>query len=195
MKNIRVLLLFVGVLMIGLGPSLTERVRAQSNQAAANASANVVKPIKLDKLWPLSFGILVPTSAAGAVQMVVSDLAVDAVTQAYINRTPTPLGGVTVLANQEGGTAPGPAIFKASGAKDYFFGITLPNNILVQLSTTDVVADPLLLDNFISNIGLSGQLTGGIGQMYFAVGATLHLEAHQAAGSYTGDFPVTVFYN
>jgi X-X-X-Leu-X-X-Gly heptad repeat protein len=80
------------------------------------------------------------------------------------------------------------AQFTVTGQAATAFTVTLP----ADGATTIANGSNTMGVNFTLNTG-AGALTSGTEQIY--VGGTLSVSATQAAGSYTGTFPVTVAYN
>jgi len=183
------LIVAIGILIAQ--PKLFAQSQSSDNGAA---DATLCVPIHLQHIWPLSFGNLVPSPTAGTATIGAA-MADGSFTNNHVAENPTTDAHVTALVNQEGSTDPGPATFWVTGDKNLYYSITLPNEVTVYITTFDVVAPPMQVDNFVCNIGSTGQLKYGLGQQYFAVGGTLHVGANQPAAYYTGEFPVTVAYN
>lgn len=96
-------------------------------------------------------------------------------------------GGVVLIAISEGEAAQ----FTISGDPDFTYSISLPSDGTVALD--DGAGHSMEITGFTSHPALTGQLSGG-GSQALAIGATLNVGAHQPAGNYAGDFPVTVNY-
>ena len=92
----------------------------------------------------------------------------------------TVTGGATDL-----GGADGAARFRVSGTKNTSYSCTLPGSILVTSG-----ANSATVDTFTTSPGLTGNL-GPSGKVTIDIGATLHLAAGQAAGTYSGTFDLT----
>jgi hypothetical protein len=150
----------------------TQRVNAQSSATAnAQATATIVTPISISKTGgDLAFGKIVPSSTAGTVIV-------------------TPVGdisatdGATIFQNN----AHSATTFKVSGESGAAYTLTF---------SADPLEGPtgsanMTVDTFTHNANLT--LAGG--EETFGVGATLHVDADQAAGEYAGEFTVTVAYN
>ncbi len=84
------------------------------------------------------------------------------------------LGGPTVAAR-----------FRVSGTKNTSYSCTLPGSIQVTSG-----ANSATVDTFATSPGLTGNL-GPSGKVTIDIGATLHLAANQAAGTYNGTFDLT----
>ena len=149
---------------------------AQVN-ATATSAATIITPISFGSITNMNFGNVAVNSSAGTVVLTSTN-----------SRTPT--GGVTLPVTT--GTVAA-ASFVVNGAADYTFAITIP---AVDAVTTidDNAGHTMTVDNW-STPSATGTLT--LGTATFAVGATLHVGATQAVGSYLSDIPfqVTVNYN
>lgn len=180
-------------LIVAIGMLIAPKLFAQASSSDnGQATATIIIPIHLQHLWPLSFGFLVPSPTAGTATIGAA-MADGSFTNNQVAEDPTTDAHVTALVNQEGSQDPGPATFWVTGDKNLYYTITLPSSTTV--TTFDVVAPPMVVDNFICNLGSTGQLIYGLGQQYFAVGGTLHVGANQPAAHYQGTFPVSVAYN
>ena len=96
------------------------------------------------------------------------------------SRTPT-----NVILPSVAGTVTA-AEFTVTGLSDATYSITFPNS-----TTITNAGNTMTIDNYTENA--TNILTGG--SETFKVGATLNVNADQAAGAYTGNFIVTVDYN
>ncbi len=140
---------------------------AQSNDSAtANAAADIVSPIDIEPVSDLNFG-KVANNTAGTV-VVATD------------------GNASGLA-QIGTTSTTAANFNVTAANGFSYKISLPES--VELASG---ANKITVDTFVHNAGSTPKGTGNAETL--AVGATLNVEANQAAGAYTGTFDVTVTY-
>lgn len=198
----RIKLAIVSGLLIGLSS-----VSFAQNSANASATANaiVVKPIRLTWNQPLAFGNLTtPTTNATSVMDVTG---VNVTNASYYAKLPTNTNcnTMSVGTNIFGGDgSPGPAIFTVNGQLNFTFAVTLPTGgaIPVKLANNTQVSADLLLDNLTccvggngGNPGLTGILSNGTGNQFFAVGGTLHIPANTPSGWYQGTFDVSVQYN
>jgi hypothetical protein len=157
---------------------LATGVFAQGNptaSATATASANVVQPLEIVKTADLAFGNLASGTAAGTVT-----IATDG------SRTAT--GGVSLIA---AGSVQNAAAFDINGFADASFDIELPASIVIE--TEDGTAS-MTVDGFVSSLGADSVLDAN-GEANLEVGATLNVDAQQAAGLYSGTFDVIVAYN
>lgn len=138
----------------------------------ADGLVSVGDPIFISKTRDLDFGNIVPGSLGGPVQM--------------------STGGLRTLG---GDLAPGPpadegaAIFLVTGVPGESYSILLPDPFYLQGA-----GDDMLVDGIASTPSGSGVLGVG-GDQSFGVGATLHVGANQAPGTYSQSFDVTVAYN
>lgn len=160
--------------------SLTALAVASSASAQASASATgtasvtIIAPITLTKNVDLVFGSVVKDGTAAAT----------VVMPASASPTPVPTGATLVINQSAARTA---AKFTAGGTATQTYSITLPSSAVTLTGTTA----GLTVDTFTKSVA-----TGSIGDGGFYVGATLNLPSGAiAAGSYTGNFDVTVAYN
>jgi hypothetical protein len=96
----------------------------------------------------------------------------------------TSSGGVTLASSSFGA-----ARFTVSGNPNLSFAILLP---ATQALTGG--GEPLVVDTFQSFPSETGILDGS-GNRILELGATIHIPANQARGTYSGSFEVTVTYN
>lgn len=151
-------------------------VSAQTNSATDNdatAAANIIAPITVAQTTGLDFGNIIPATTAGTVVMTTGNV-----------RTST--GDVTLQPAVPGQSA----VFNVTGLEDALYSISLPADNTVSLTGT---GDPMFLTGFNHSAGATPQITGG--NVNFSVGATLNVNASQAAGQYNGTYEVTVTYN
>lgn len=150
------------------------RVNAQVS-SSATSSANLLGPISIAKVTDMSFGNLAVSPALNGTIILSS------------NSTRTATGGVTLPAITGVVTA---ARFVVSGEAGTTYSINLPAAISLASGSNF-----MNVDTFTSTPSASGSLTTGTEDLY--VGATLHVNAMQAAGIYTNttDLVVSVNYN
>ncbi|MBE0661526.1 MAG: DUF4402 domain-containing protein [Bacteroidales bacterium] len=166
----KLIALFAGLFLMTIA---VENVNAQYNVSdQATATAFIITPISIEKIEDLAFGNIIASATIGTVTVDVSN-----------NRTQA--GGATFP------TVPGTissAEFTATGFSGAVYSITLPADGAIKLSG---VGPDMELTAFVHNA--EEVLTGGTET--FQVGATLNVNADQAAGAYTGVFDVIVNYN
>lgn len=85
--------------------------------------------------------------------------------------------------------APTAGDFDVAGAGNLAYSITLPADGVVTLNGGGTA---MSVDGFTDSAGGAANLAAGVGS--FTVGATLTINANQAAGAYTGNYDVTVNY-
>jgi hypothetical protein len=155
----------------------TQQMMAQTANASATAtaSANIITPIQIVKGADLYFGNIVAGTSTGTVTVNTEG-----------NRTGT--GGV-ILPTATPGTITA-AKFTVSGLPNATYAISLPTSTTISISGGSA---SMTITQFTSNPNASGILTGGSQDFY--VGGTLNVGANQTAGTYTGEFNVTVAYN
>ncbi|MFN7970842.1 MAG: DUF4402 domain-containing protein [Acidobacteriota bacterium] len=143
-----------------------------SPTATSNASATIVNAISISNTAAMNFADVAPGASDGTVILSTTG-----------GRTAT--GGVT-LSSAASASA---AAFTVTGDSGATYAITLPSSITLS----DGASHSMTVDTFVSNPDSTGTLTGGSEAL--TVGATLHVTAAQATGSYSGQFDVTVAYN
>jgi len=201
MKKIR--LAIVSGLLIGLSSASFAQNSANAN---GTADAIIVKPIKLTWNQPLAFGNLSTPSTAATSMMDVNG--VNITNASYYAKLPTNTNTNTMSVGNNifgGDGSPGPAIFTVNGQLNFAFAVTLPTGatpVPIHLANNTQVASDLLLDGLTCCVGgnggvpgLTGVLSNGIGNQFFAVGGTLHIPANTLSGWYQGTFDVAVAYN
>ena len=168
MKKVTIILSSV-ILMTIAAVSVNAQNTATAN---ADASATILQHLSLIKNVDLAFGGIITDTDGGTVLIPATPTG----TPSY-NGLPTQLTATTSAAQ-----------FTANGEDEATFAITLPaSTILTDGSNT------MTVDNFVSSVGITGvQLVSS--EKMFYVGATLNVGAAQAAGTYSGDFDVTVTY-
>lgn len=175
MKNLfKVLILIVA--MVGF----SKGTFAQDTESS-NASATIVTPISITWVQDMEFGNIAVTSTAGTVVL-------------HPDGSRTPTGGVT-LPNVTGN--PVQAVFTINGTPNYTYAITLPNTLTITNTTAGPgLGATMLVNAFTSDPSGTGQLDMG-GAETLNVGATVNVNATQAAGHYESatPFDVTVNYN
>ena len=172
MKNITKVL---AIAVIALGLSNSSFAQAT---ATASASATIITPITIVKNTDMNFGnVAVSATLAGTV-----------VLDPAGTRAAGGAGGVTLPATIGSVAA---ASFTVSGQANYTYAITLPG-----AQTISSGGNVMTVDNFSSVPSATGNL-GGTGSQTLTVGATLNVNAGQAAGTYSNatGVPVTVNYN
>lgn len=163
------LLLVVGATMATAGLYSATLTAAQ---VTATASATVLQPLDI---------------TLGTNAMNFGDVSGDAdnATTVVLTTAGTTSSGDGALV---GGT-PTAGDFNVSGAGTAAYDITLPADGVVTLSGPGTA---MSVDGFTDSAGGSSSLTAGTDS--FTVGATLSINAGQAAGAYSGTYDVTVDY-
>lgn len=138
-----------------------------------NASANVLTPLAVaNGTNAMSFGDVAGDASAATTVVLTTAGTASSVDGASTAGTPTA------------------GDFDVTGAGTLAYDITLPLDGVVVLS--NVAGPDMSVDGFLDSLGGSGALTAGA--QSFAVGATLTINANQAAALYTGTYDVTVNY-
>ena len=161
--------LIVAVLLAVLGTP------AYAASASGDARATVIVPITITKNVELYFGRFTDNGSGGTVT-----IATDG------TRSKT---GTVILSTVSG--TPTAGTFDVTGDPNATYTITLPADSTVSLTG---VGTAMPVNTFVSNPATTGTLSAG-GTQTINVGATLTVNGSQAAGSYTGTYPVTVEYN
>ena len=127
----------------------------------------IAAPISISAGASMDFGTMTPTGTAGTV-------------------TVTPAGVRTSVNVDLFGGTPAAASFSVTGEPGQAYFITLPSS-----TTLTSGGNTMTVDTF-TDAGATPTLVGGSDT--FNVGATLNVGGAQAAGTYSGTFPVTVNY-
>lgn len=147
----------------------------QTSSATASASATIITPISISKDVDLNFGnVAVSASSAGTVLYTAAGV-----------RSAT--GGVSLPATTGSPTV---ASFTVTGQDNYTYSITLPAS---ATTIDDGNSHTMTVDTWSSNPTPTGTLSSGTATV--TVGATLHVAAGQATGSYTSSSPFSVLVN
>lgn len=142
------------------------------NTVSATATAQVLQPLSIVENTAMSFGTVAGDATVGTT--VVLDPALG---------TTSSTDGASVSANP---SAPAAGSFTVSGDTTLTYSLTaIPATTLTGPGTA------MTVDTFTTN-GLTGSLAS---PETFTVGATLHINAAQTAGAYSGNYTVTVNYN
>lgn len=145
---------------------------ANAANVTANASATVLTALSITQNTAMNFG----------------DVAGDA--DAATTVVLTTAGATSSADGASAAGTPSAGIFDVVGAGTLSYSITLPADGVVTL-TGPSTAMPV--DGFNHDAGGAPALAGGADQ--FNVGATLTINANQAAGAYSGTYNVVVNYN
>lgn len=173
-KSIRRTLLIVSLLVFVPDVLLSQ---VSSTLTSIGIDAKVIAPISLLNSGSsrLNFGTISRSSTSGTVTVPVTG-----------DRTST--GGVGVLVSSSFSRA----AFTVTGENNSSFNISLPANGSISLTRVGN-SDHMPVNDFQSSVGTTSVLSG-TGTASFEVGATLTVSGDQAAGDYTGSFPITVAY-
>ena len=164
MQARRLILLVISALLAGAA-------QAQGS-ASAVASCTIVTPLQVQNEGPLAFGALsVGSTSGGAVSV-----------EPWGERSSQ--GAVVLQAGDWGA-----ARFRVRGEDGAGFVVTLPERCFLKRTEGP---EELLVSDFACFPGDNGNLTGGVQSI--SVGATLHVGAGQAEGTYVGTFEVAVAY-
>ena len=141
--------------------------------AGVAPGASALTAMTLTQIQPLSFGTIATSDGSGTVTISPSG-------------TRTTTGGVIPINTDQGQAG----VFDVTGdptAPAFAVNVS-PSATLSNGSAT------MGLDAFVTNppIGMNGTLANGRATLY--VGGTLHVEANQPRGAYTGHYTVTVDY-
>jgi hypothetical protein len=141
--------------------------------ATATATATIITPIAIVKATDMNFGNIAVNATLGTVILAPAS-------------TRTVTGGCTLPAVAGTVTA---AAFTVTGLAAATYSITLP----AALTTITSGGNTMTVDTWTSTPTPTGTLAGGTDNLL--VGATLHVAASQAAGTYLSGTPFTVTVN
>jgi Domain of unknown function (DUF4402) len=154
--------------------ALSNAINAQT--ATTVVAAKIVEPLTLAETASMHFGTMTsPTSTA--------TVTIDA-TGARAS------AGSIVLLNQLPFASA--AEYIVTGTQNATYSIAVPSSTTIS---NGVPANNMTVDVFSCNYPFFVGTIDGLGQSYFALGATLNLASGQASGDYAGTFDVTVAYN
>ena len=169
---------------------ITSAGYVSADNETSTATTKIITPIQIHKKQDLNFGKMAAGNSAGTVTIDPTKWGNDRVS----------VNGVVIVSSAKINDA----WFEVSGEKGVLYVVTLPSTITVTSSSNS-----MLVDNFIctpwSNSGWAPEPTPGIsgtvgtlrssnGKDDIFIGATLHVNAMQPQGTYTGSFSVTVAY-
>ncbi len=138
-------------------------------QATVDVTATLLAPISISSSGDMDFGTMVTTGTDGTVIV-------------------TPAGARSYTDVDLLGGSPAAASFDVTGEGNANYSITFSSATLTSSGNSMTVVA------FDHDAGVNPKLPAG-GSETFNVGATLHVGATQAAGTYSGTFAVTVNYN
>ena len=176
------------------------------NSATANGTANATIMVPITLAWehPLNFGVF--TTPTGPIELQEAAPPGDYSVVNNINQPPTFVSGAgnTALTNTaqfNAGTNgnPGPSIWYVTGTHNASYTITLPGtNVTLYGQNHGQQMTVHLFTAYLNGLSvLGGQLTGGLGYQYFAVGGNLIADASDVPDTYVntpGSFVVEVSY-
>jgi hypothetical protein len=143
---------------------------ASAATTSATATAKIIQPITIAQDAGLDFGVIVPSINPGTVA---------------IDTGGTKTCDSANVSCVSGGAA---GAFTATG--------TAAQNVSISVVASSSLTGPgtaMTLDGLATSAS-TGTLNGS-GQVSFTVGGTLHVNANQAAGTYNGNYDVTVNYS
>jgi len=161
----------IGSLVLLLGGAQPTRA---ANSVSGTVGATALTPISVVESGTqhMNFGMFVPGTVA------------DTIVLTPAGARSNPGGHVQFL-----GAGVQADLFTVTGDTNYpTFGITLPSTAVTIISG----ANNMTVDTFTSTPSGSGTLSSGT--LNVTVGATLHVGANQASGSYSGNYNFTVAY-
>ena len=158
-------------------PGGARAAQTNSHTFSGAVGATVVEPSRLQPVRDLRFGNMMSPPAAGTVVVASDGTVTTAAGMVGADTVPQPVEGR------------GPARFLLDGANSRFFIVQLPNRITLTSATSSMEAR-----TFTSNTRPGRNTIDASGRFTLDVGATLQVNANQAAGSYAGTFEVSVIY-
>lgn len=174
MKTLKII--FTAVLFLGFTVS---NVVAQSPNATADASATVLAELTLVKNTDIAFG-----EVARGTTPALNPVSGAATAGAGLNSSSTAVGKFTL-------TGEGDANILVSWTKNDLDG---PGADIVFAPSVSYGATDASFGGTIITSGSTQQIDAG-GTNYFWVGGTITVASNQVAGTYEGDFTLTVEYN
>lgn len=144
---------------------------------SATATATIITPINLFKVNDLNFGNIAVNAMGGEVNLSPSGIR-------------SGNGGISLPSNAGAVSA---AEFTVTGMQGCTYSITLPSTVIIT-NTFGNGGETMLVDSFISDPSLIGNLGTGSSQT-LNIGATVHVAANQAHGTYISDTPFNVSVN
>lgn len=164
-----------GAVFIGLAGTSNSALAAS---ATGTANATIVTPIGITTGTALNFGTIDPGTGAGGTVTV------------YADGTATAYSGVTAVT---GGTVSA-GTFNVTGSGTLAYNVTLP---AAAVTLNGSGGGTMTVDTFNSSTAnTAGTTTGALvaGADTLSVGAVLHVGGSQTAGTYTGNYSVSVVY-
>jgi hypothetical protein len=150
-----------------------------TDTATATAKGLVLQPLTLTKSQDLDFGTVLASTVAGSVTISADD------------GGRSKLGGVTLVASNEGGRG----LFHGAGTEGQEVLLTLtPPTQSVLVSTTDTNDTVAISAMVFDDEDSTTRIIGAGGTFEVGVGATFEIAASQPNGFYKADFDVTADY-
>jgi len=159
-----------GLALVGLVALLICGQSAFAATATGNANAQIITALSIAEATQLDFGMIAAGTNADTVQL-------------------SAAGVRTAGSNLQVAGVAAAAAFTVTGQGNLPYNITLPTLITVTLSGGGATMD---VDGFASTPSGNGTLSAGTQTVN--VGATLHVGASQAVGTYTGTYVLTAVY-
>ena len=148
-----------------------------TSTGTANASANIITPIFIEKVTDINFGDLVPSATTAVTVVIDTTGTITSDAQYFLATSSTPR------------TA---ASFTITGEAGHPYKINCPTTIALVGPGDNMT---LTFNSSLASLAIDGTtltLTGGTQTL--KLGGSLALAANQSAGAYTGTFNVTVAY-
>lgn len=149
-----------------------------ASTANALAGAHIIKSLEIDKATDLYFGNIIASGTEGTVELTA------------MGGTPTRTADGGVKLPVATGT-PTAARFDVEGEANTLFTITAITDVTITSTDDNMIISSLAPA---ATTGTLGTLDAS-GKQTFYVGGTLTVKADQKAGTYSGNFDVTVNYN
>lgn len=162
-------------------PAQAQQTQGPTRTRQAEAKSIVLRQLSFFRVQDLDFGDIVPGPTAGVVRILPDG-------------TRTVTGGVTVV-----GSTHQPARFAGLGSYNQQVLINVSSNSIqltgpgapMTLSQFEIGSTPTAI---LSTTPTRFRITSTNGQFNFPVGARLAVGANQAAGTYSGNFSITLNY-
>lgn len=170
----------LAVLIIAIGMGIADLAQASSGNtsvSSGSASATVEAPIQLVATGSLNFGTFAQPKTAGTITI-----------SPYGAVSTTGELGTDMAVAQS--TAKSAASFTVNGMPGVQFSASGVSTVTISNG-----AAKMTIGQFTISSSFSGGQIGSNGTTTFTIGGTLTASAGQAAGTYSGTFPITVAYN
>jgi len=173
MKNITKIF---AIALVALGFSATSFAQTSATSTSL-ASGTVLKALTINNTTPLNFGTFGSTTSAKTVVLGLDDTRTASTATLYSIGAPAKTG-----------------VFALEGTPSATFTVTLPTASVTTLTGPGGATMTILATSWNHDLGITPTMAAD-GTQTLKVGATLNVGAGQAAGTYSGNYDVTIAYN